>query len=45
MNKVIYVSDEDKKYWDKLEKIAEKEERSVSYYVNKMVKKFTKGDE
>ena len=38
--KNIYAPDDMSKYWDKIEKIAEKEDRSISYLVNQAVKEY-----
>ncbi|MFW6008943.1 MAG: ribbon-helix-helix protein, CopG family [archaeon] len=40
MQKAIYIPEDYEDYWDKLEKIANKENRSVSYLVNRAIKKY-----
>jgi len=38
--KDIYAPDDTQRYWKQLEKIAEQEDRSVSYLVNQAVKEY-----
>lgn len=42
LRKNIYISEDDKKNWDKLGKISEKKDRSISWLVNKAIEQYIK---
>jgi predicted transcriptional regulator len=40
MQRPVYISEEDEKLWDKLEKVAKIKHRSISYLVNLSIREY-----